>query len=143
MARDYLQDQENVIGRHKLSGAPLGGAKEHDPVDLAAKTADGEPVIALDAHIRLVSPKSHGGQRLLRRGYSFTDGIDPVTGELDAGLFFIAYQQDPRRQFVPIQAMLSEQDSLNEYIRQTSSAVFAVPPGVAQGQSWGAALLGA
>ena len=63
--------------------------------------------------------------------YSFTDGIDPVTGELDAGPFFLAYQKDPRRQFVPIQAALSARDALNEYIRQTSSAIFAVPPGVA------------
>ncbi len=138
--RDYLQDQENVIGRHKASGAPLGATAEHDPVDLTAKTAAGALVIPADAHIRLASPKSHGGQRILRRGYSFTDGIDPVTGELDAGLFFIGYQQDPRRQFVPIQTMLSAKDSMNEYLRQTSSAIFAVPPGVSEGESWAAAL---
>jgi deferrochelatase/peroxidase EfeB len=138
--RDYLADQENVFGRHKVSGAPLGGTHEHDPVDLAAVAASGKPLIPVDAHIRLASPKTHGGQRILRRGYSFTDGIDPVTGELDAGLFFIGFQQDPRRQFVPIQTLLSQQDALNEYVRQTSSAIFAVPPGVAPGQSWGAAL---
>ena len=38
--------------------------------------------------------------RILRRGYSFTDGIDPATGQLDAGLFFIAFQRDPHAQFV-------------------------------------------
>lgn len=135
--RDYLADQENVIGRHKVSGAPLGGAHEHDVVNLAAVTAAGKPVVPMDAHIRLASPKSHGGQRILRRGYSFTDGIDPVTGELDAGLFFLGFQKDPRKQFVPIQTLLAQQDALNEYLRQTSSAVFAVPPGVAAGQSWG------
>jgi deferrochelatase/peroxidase EfeB len=140
--RDYLHDQEQVIGRHKVSGAPLGMTHEHDTVDLAARGADGEPVIPVDAHIRLAGPGNHGGTRILRRGYSFTDGIDPVTGELDAGLFFLAYQRDPRTQFVPIQAALSASDALNEYIRQTSSAIFAVPPGVAAGQSWGAALLG-
>ena len=52
-----------------------------------------------------------------------------MTGELDAGLFFLAYQQDPRRQFVPIQAALSAQDSLNEYILHTTSGLFAIPPG--------------
>ena len=140
--RDYLQDQENVIGRHKTSGAPLGRTHEHDTVDLAAKGPDGQPLVPVDAHIRLAAPANHGGMRILRRGYSFTDGIDPVTGELDAGLVFLAYQKDPRRQFVPIQTALSRSDALNEYLRQTSSAIFAVPPGVRAGQSWGAALLG-
>ena len=140
--RDHLQDQENVIGRHKVGGAPLGGSHEHDTPDLDATQPNGEPVIPMDAHIRLAAPANHGGKRLLRRGYSFTDGIDPVTGQLDAGLFFLAYQRDPRTQFVPIQAALSRSDALNEYIRQTSSAIFAMPPGVAAGQSWGDALLG-
>jgi deferrochelatase/peroxidase EfeB len=66
---------------------------------------------------------------LLRRGYSFTDGIDPQTGQLDAGLFFLAYQRDPRRQFIPIQQLLAGSDALNEYIQHVGSAVFAVPPG--------------
>ena len=44
--------------------------------------------------------RRNGGQKILRRGYSYTDGIDPDTGLLDAGLFFIAYQKDPRKQFV-------------------------------------------
>ena len=57
------------------------------------------------------------------------DGVDPTTGELDAGLFFIAFQRDPHRQFAAIQRRLAAQDKLNEYIRHTSSALFAVPPG--------------
>ena len=67
---------------------------------------------------------------ILRRGYSYTDGIDPSTGLLDAGLFFIAYQKDPRKQFIPIQTRLGQNDLLNEYIRHTGSALFAVPPGL-------------
>jgi deferrochelatase/peroxidase EfeB len=134
---DFLADQEAVIGRHKNSGAPLGGKHEFEPVDLDSRKG-GKPVIPVDAHIRLASPLNHGGQKILRRGYSFTDGIDPDTGLLDAGLFFIAYQKDPRKQFVPIQRMLGEKDSLNEYIRHTSSAVFAVPPGLSgPGDWWG------
>jgi deferrochelatase/peroxidase EfeB len=65
---------------------------------------------------------------LLRRGYSFTDGIDPVTNQLDSGLFFIAYQRDPRTGFIPVQRNLA-QDALNEYIRHDSTATFACPPG--------------
>ena len=138
---DFLADQENVFGRFKTSGAPLTGKRELDTVDLAAKHPNGTPVIPVDAHIRLAAPSNHGGKKILRRGYSFTDGIDPDTGLLDAGLFFIAYQKDPRDQFVAIQRMLGGHDSLNEYIRHVSSALFAVPPGLsAAGDWWGKTL---
>ena len=93
--RSTLDDQELTIGRVKVDGAPLGGTKEHDAVDLdgAKRRRAGDPA---DAHIRLAAPARTTAPRLLRRGYSFTDGIDPVTNQLDAGLFFIAYQRDPR-----------------------------------------------
>jgi deferrochelatase/peroxidase EfeB len=126
---DFLADQEQVFGRVKDSGAPLTGSGEFDTPDLAARK-HGKPVIDLNAHIRLAAPASNAGQMILRRGYSYTDGIDQRTGLLDAGLFFLAYQKDPRRQFVPIQSRLGQNDLLNEYIRHTSSALFAVPPGL-------------
>ena len=100
-------------------------------------------MIPVNAHIRLAAPETNGGHKLLRRGYSFTDGIDPQTGLLDAGLFFIAFQKDPRTQFVPIQRKLGSHDALNEYIQHTSSALFAVPPGLrAAGDWWGKDILG-
>ncbi len=131
--RDFLEDQERVIGRAKASGAPLGDQHELDKPDLHAKRRDGSAVIPDDAHIRLAAPASNDGAKLLRRGYSFTDGVDPRTAGLDAGLFFLAYQRDPRRQFVPIQQRLAAQDALNEYIEHTSSAIFAIPPGTSRG----------
>lgn len=133
---DYLADQQNVFGRAKDSGAPLTGTKEFDTVDLAAKTKTGAFVIPAAAHIRLASPDNHGGQKILRRGYSYTDGNDPTTGQLDAGLFFIAFQKDPRKQFIPIQQTLGQHDALNEYIKHVGSAVFAVPPGVSAVGDW-------
>jgi deferrochelatase/peroxidase EfeB len=137
---DYLADQEKVFGRTKDTGAPITGTGEFDPPDLAA-TKHGSPVIDVNAHIRLAAPATNGGQMILRRGYSYTDGIDQRTGLLDAGLFFLAYQKDPRRQFVPIQRRLGQNDLLNEYIRHTSSALFAVPPGLsAAGDYYGKAL---
>jgi deferrochelatase/peroxidase EfeB len=137
---DFLSDQENVFGRYKTTGAPLTGNKEFDTPDLSAKK-NGQYVIPLNAHIRLASPLSNNGQKILRRGYSYTDGIDPSTGLLDAGLFFIAYQKDPRKQFVPIQTQLGSQDNLNEYIRHTGSGLFAIPPGLSgPGDWWGKAL---
>jgi deferrochelatase/peroxidase EfeB len=138
--RDRLSDQEAVIGRRKDTGAPLTGHREHDPLDLEARNADGSPVLAVTAHVRLANPASNGGAKMLRRGYSFTDGTRPDTGQLDAGLFFIAFQKDPRHQFVPVQRNLGTHDALNEYIRHTGSAVFACPPGMAPGESLGAAL---
>jgi deferrochelatase/peroxidase EfeB len=131
--RTSLVEQEQTIGRFKDSGAPLTGSHEHDTVDLQARQADGLPVIATDAHIRLAGHAANDGEKILRRGYSYTDGIDPVTGQLDAGLFFIAFQRDPHTQFAAIQRRLGGNDALNEYIRHTSSAVFAVPPGIARG----------
>ena len=139
---DYLADQENVIGRFKTSGAPLTGRHEFDAVDLDAMRG-GRPVIPVDAHIRLAAPSTNGGQRILRRGYSYTDGTDPDTGLLDAGLFFLAFQKDPRRQFVPLQRKLGRHDALNEYIRHTGSGVWAVPPGLGSaGDWWGKTLFG-
>ena len=133
---DYLADQETIFGRRKDTGAPLTGRSEFDLVDLSAQAPDGSLAIETDAHIRLAAPSSHGGQRILRRGYSYTDGTDPQTGQLDAGLFFIAFQKDPRAQFVPIQRMLGQRDLLNEYIKHVGSGLFAVPPGLSEAGDW-------
>lgn len=138
---DSLADQEQVIGRFKTSGAPLTGGGEFVAPDLTKVAKDGTTVIDRNAHIALASPLTNQNRKILRRGYSFTDGIDQATGLLDAGLFFIAYQQDPRSQFVPIQRKLGQHDLLNEYIVHTSSAVFAVPPGlVGAGDYYGKSL---
>ena len=77
----------------------------------------------------MAAPATNHGAALLRRGYSFADGIDPTTGELDAGLFFICFQKDPAAQFVPIQRRLASQDALVPYLVHTGSGVFACPPG--------------
>ncbi|MGW5354387.1 iron uptake transporter deferrochelatase/peroxidase subunit [Streptomyces sp. NPDC004031] len=139
--RDFLSDQEAVFGRAKYTGAPLTGTKESDQPDFAAKKAS-EPVIPAGAHIRLAAHENNAGLRILRRGYSFTDGIVPATGELDAGLFFIAYQKDPRKQFVPLQTKLGGHDALNEYIQHVGSGLFACPPApAAAGKHWAEELL--
>jgi len=100
--RDYLADQQNVIGRAKVSGAPLSGGREFTAPDFTATNASGQPAIPADSHIRLASFEHNGGTRILRRGYSFTDGIDPQLGTLLGGLFFIAFMKDPAH-FVKLQ----------------------------------------
>jgi deferrochelatase/peroxidase EfeB len=138
--RASLRDQERTIGRQKYSGAPLGGSDEFEPLPLEAKQ-NGRPLIPADSHVRLASASENDGARILRRGYSFTDGVDESLGELEAGLFFICFQRDPAKQFVPIQRRLGQIDALNEYIKHVGSAPFAVPPGVRPGGYVGEGLL--
>ncbi len=136
--RASLQDQERTIGRTKAAGAPLGKAREFDAVDLSATGEDGLPVVPATAHVRLAAPEVNGGTSILRRGYSFTDGMDDF-GQLDAGLFFIAFMRDPQA-FVTLQTRLGASDGLNEYIKHVGSAVFAVPRGVRRGEFVGQSL---
>jgi deferrochelatase/peroxidase EfeB len=127
--RDYLKDQENVIGRSKVSGAPLSGGTEFTTPNFATAA------IPANSHIRLASHEHNHGTRILRRGYSFTDGIDPEAGTLLGGLFFIAFMKSPR-QFIQLQQALAG-DALNEYVQHVGSGVFACPPGLRPGQHWG------
>ncbi|WP_329499188.1 iron uptake transporter deferrochelatase/peroxidase subunit [Kitasatospora herbaricolor] len=132
--RTPLKEQEDIFGRSKGEGAPFGRVKERDAPDLKAMPAD--------SHVRLAHPDSNDGLMILRRGFSFTDGTDGL-GRLEAGLFFLAYQRDTRKAFVPLQQRLAGGDALNEYIQHVGSAHFACPAGVRKpGEWWGQALFG-
>ena len=137
--RQSLREQEAVIGRTKAEGAPLSGGTEFAAPNFALQGSGQQPIIAPDAHVRLVHPDHNQGARMLRRGYNFVDGSNGL-GRLDAGLFFIAYVRDPRTHFIPIQRKLGLQDGLSEYLQHTGSALFAVPPGVRAGEFIGQAL---
>jgi deferrochelatase/peroxidase EfeB len=138
--RTSLVEQEAIVGRTKGAGAPLGKTDEFDEFDFAARGDDGEPVVPEVAHVRLAHPEQNKGARMLRRGYNFVDGSDGL-GRLNAGLFFISYQRDAHKQFVPVQTQLARHDIMNEYIRHVSSGLFACPPGVRdEADFWGRAL---
>ncbi|MBB5852881.1 iron uptake transporter deferrochelatase/peroxidase subunit [Amycolatopsis umgeniensis] len=137
--RESLQGQEGIVGRSKGAGAPLGQAAEFDEPDFHVGGAGGEKLIPEDSHVRLASHENLNGARILRRGYNFVDGSDGV-GHLDAGLFFLAFNRDTRKQFVPMQQALSSKDAMMEYLQHTGSAHFAVPPGVREGGFWGEGL---
>ena len=122
--RASLGDQEQTIGRHKATGAPLGEGDEFATLDVGRLPAD--------SHVRLAAPSTNGGAALLRRGYSFTDGLDDRLGQLDAGLFFLSFQRDPEA-FVRVQRRLGAGDALNEYIKHVGSGVWAIPPGARRG----------
>jgi deferrochelatase/peroxidase EfeB len=136
--RQPLGDQQDFIGRTKDTGAPLSGGGEFTEPDFDLQGSDG-PIIPKDAHVRVVHHEYNGGARILRRGYNFVDGTDAIGG-LNAGLFFIAYLRDPRTHFIPLQRRMAAHDALMEYLKFTGQAVFAVPPGAADGEYVGQAL---
>lgn len=133
---DPLEDQEKIFARVKGSGAPLTGGDEFADPDYGAVGADGRPVIDVDAHIRLAAPEQNDGLTILRRGYNYTDGQDPATGKLAAGLFFIAFQRDPQAQFKVLQTRLGKSDLLNEYIAHIGGGLWGCPPGVGEPGDW-------
>jgi deferrochelatase/peroxidase EfeB len=137
--------QEQVIGRQKLNGAPLGQPGEFSPLDLDARDADGNPVIPANAHVRLAAPQTNNGAVILRRAFSYNNGTTPFTErwppwrqalEYDAGLLFLAYQKDPRTAFLPVFTRLAEMDALNQFTTHTASAVFVIPPGISGPGDW-------
>jgi deferrochelatase/peroxidase EfeB len=134
--RAPLNEQEAIVGRTKVEGAPLGAAREFDLANYNAIDANGNPVIPRDSHVRLASAESLNGIKILRRGYNFADGTD-ANGHLDAGLFFVCFVRNPGTQFVPMQRTLSNNDAMMEYLEHTGSAVFACPPGLATDEYWG------
>ena len=119
--RTNLQEQENTFGRYKESGAPFGKQNEFDEVDLS--------LLPVDSHVRLAKEVD---LPILRRSYSYSDGIDPKTGQFDAGLLFIAYQKDPDS-CVKIQTNLGADDKMNEYVTHIGSGLFACFGGVKEG----------
>ncbi|MEV8532335.1 iron uptake transporter deferrochelatase/peroxidase subunit [Streptomyces sp. NPDC051211] len=135
-----LARQEQVIGRKKADGAPLTGGTETTELDLDRLGTDGKPVIPSNAHARISAPEQNGGAAMLRRPFSYHDGIGP-DGTPDAGLLFICWQADPLRGFVPVQRKLDRGDALSEFIRHEASGLYAVPGGPRPGEYVGQRLL--
>lgn len=129
-----MLEQEQIIGRDRVTGAPLGGTGEfEDPrydLDPQGKR------IPLDAHIRLANPRTPAtaGQRILRRGYNYHRGVDEA-GNLDQGLVFVAFNQDPERQFATIQRRL-ESEPMADYITVVGGGYFFAPRGTRGAGDW-------
>lgn len=131
--------REQSVGRYLSNGAPLTGAAEPDEPDFTATGATGFPVIPEFSHLRRAR-SDDTRQRIFRRGYNYDDA--PTGAEVsNSGLLFVAYQADVDAQFVPLQRRLDELDLLNEWTTPVGSAVFAVPPGCAEGGYVGETLL--
>jgi len=140
--RMKLSFQQQVMGREKHSGAPLGQKHENDSLALDANDANGNPIIPENAHVRLGAPKNNDGAQILRRSYSYDNGLSYIAErwppwhqgmEFDAGLLFISYQRDPRTGFVKIFDKMSKFDMMNQFVTHVGGGVFACPPGAKEG----------
>jgi deferrochelatase/peroxidase EfeB len=141
--RTKIDFQEQTFGRHKVSGAPIGKNSETDPLDLDATDKDGAYVIAENAHVRMAAAATNEGAQILRRPYSYNDGVNFTAErwppwrqgiEYDAGLFFICYQRDPRTGFIKIFENMAKLDMLNQFVTHVGGGLFACPGGVAEGE---------
>jgi deferrochelatase/peroxidase EfeB len=150
--RSKIGFQEQTFGRHKASGAPIGKESEHDPVDLDATDKDGNYVVAENAHVRLAAAETNDGTQILRRPYSYNDGVNFTAErwppwrqglEYDAGLFFICYQRDPRTGFVKIFERMAKLDMLNQFVTHVAGGLYACPGGAAPGEFIGQRLFAA
>ena len=140
------EDQNLTFGRDRDSGVPLSGGGEFDHPDFTAQNDAGLPAVPADAHIAVVHDAP-----MVRRGYNYdygfltqgdvssdaaTDGH--VDGHMhaehpyDAGLLFVSFQADPQA-FIDAQEKMAASDRLSEFITAEGSAVFALPPGAAEG----------
>ncbi|MGV8910106.1 MAG: iron uptake transporter deferrochelatase/peroxidase subunit [Propionicimonas sp.] len=137
--RGSLREQENIIGRSKAEGAPLSGGTESTAPDFALAGRAGMPLVDPVSHLAVVHPEHNSGVRMLRRGYNYVDGSNQL-GRLAAGLFFIAFVTDPRTHYIPMQTAMAANDLLSEYLQHVGSGLWAVPPGVAEGEFVGQSL---
>lgn len=125
--------QEEIIGRQKVSGAPMDGRAESDIPQFAAD-AEGK-VTPMDSHIRLSNPRTGENserERILRRGYNFMENLDSV-GRMNAGLLFVCFNRNLQTQFESIQRRLTNPkmpDQMLAYTDTKGGGYFAVLPGV-------------
>lgn len=140
--RSPVAFQEKVVGRQKKSGAPLGAKHEFDAPNFDAVDADGDGVIPETSHLRMAHPSMNGGASMLRRGYSYNEGVNFTAErwppwrqgmEFDSGLLFLGYQRDLRTGFIKVFEQMAKLDALNQFTTHVGGGFFACPGGAKPG----------
>lgn len=135
--------QEQTMGRHKLSGAPIGKTHEFDELNLDANDKDGNPLMAENSHVRLAAPQSNDGAQILRRAFNYDNGVTQIAERwppwrqlvtFDAGILFQCYQRDPRTGFTKMFENMAKFDMINQFTTHVGSGLFAIPPGAQPGE---------
>ncbi len=124
--RSSLSEQEDTFGRKKESGAAYGRKKEFDPVVMSKQP--------IDSHVKLAKDVK---TQMHRRAYSYQKGIDEYTGNIEAGLLFIAFTQNPEAQYIPMLQLMGKKDKLNEYTIPIGNGLYACQKGLQQGEYFG------
>lgn len=131
-----LVRQEQIFGRERETGAPLGQSGEGDEPSFVSNPAD--DTIPRRSHIRLANPGTPNAARILRQGYSYLNGV-AVDGTMDQGLLFTCYQRSLSRGFFEVQTRL-DGEPLEDYIKPVGGGLFFVLPGPSQGEWLGQSL---
>lgn len=126
--RTPLHEQQAIIGREKMEGAPLGLDGEKTDPDYASDPEGNR--ISLNAHIRLANPRTAetASNLILRRAYNFSNGVTKA-GQLDMGLIFVSFQSDLKAGFITVQNRLNG-EPLEEYIKPVGGGYYFTLPGV-------------
>jgi deferrochelatase/peroxidase EfeB len=129
-----MLEQEQIIGRDRVTGAPLGGSREYQDPDYASDPKGRR--VPLDAHVRLANPRTPetADQRILRRSFNYNRGVDEA-GDIDCGMLFTVFNQDPERQFAAIQRRLTD-EPMTDYITVVGGGYFFAPRGARADGDW-------
>jgi deferrochelatase/peroxidase EfeB len=130
--RTPLKEQQEIIGRDKYTGAPLGMKNEKD-IPQYKKDPEGKTILK-NAHIRLANPRESDLGLILRRGFNYSRGYSKA-GQLDMGLLFVCFQADLERGFITVQNRLNG-EPLEEYIKPVGGGYFFALPGVKDSGSY-------
>jgi len=125
-----LVRQEQIFGRHRDTGAPLGQSTEAEEPAFGTDASD--EGVPRRSHMRLANPRTSDTALLLRRGFSYLNGVDVTSATMDQGLLFTCYQRSLNRGFLATQARL-DGEPLEDYIKPVGGGLFFVLPGPGTG----------
>ncbi len=133
-----VDEQERIIGRRKVSGAPLyatdpNASDNLDPI----YTNDPQGLLTpINSHIRLANPQTPqtaATSNILRRSYQY-DRSSGAQGNSDMGHAFVCFQQQLNT-YVAMQTRL-EDEMLVPYISPIGGGYFFALPGVSGAQDY-------